>query len=161
MPAGFLAPALDTFFQYFEANAAASVMRRFLNLCGRTVRLLINPLLFDAVSATNVTLREAKMADEDDYSKQSFEKIKQLYDEFHHARLLEYIELVNSPKKLFWLNFFSGLAKGLGLTIGTAIVLTLLFKAMQHLIALNIPYLTVWISDWIGQVSTLLKATGK
>ena len=98
------------------------------------------------------------MAEEDDYSKQSLETIKRMYDEFHRARLLEYIELVNSPKKLFWLNFFSGLAKGLGLTIGTAIVLTLLFKAMQHLISLNIPYLTVWISDWIGQVSTLLKA---
>ena len=98
------------------------------------------------------------MADEDDYSKQSFETIKRMYDEFHRARLLEYIELVNSPKKLFWLNFFSGLAKGLGLTIGTAIVLTLLFKAMQHLISLNIAYLTVWISEWIGQVSTLLKA---
>lgn len=101
------------------------------------------------------------MAQEEDYSKQSFEKIKQMYDEFHRARLLEYIELVNSPKKLFWLNFLSGLAKGLGLTIGTAIVLTLLFKLTQHLIALNIPYLTVWISDWIGQVSTLLKTTGK
>ena len=98
------------------------------------------------------------MAQEEDYSKQSFEKIKQMYDEFHRARLLEYVELVNSPKKLFWLNFLSGLAKGLGLTIGTAIVLTLLFKLTQHLIALNIPYLTVWISDWIGQVSTLIKA---
>ncbi len=47
------------------------------------------------------------MAEEDDYSKQSFETIKRMYDEFHRARLLEYIELVNSPKKLFWMNFFS------------------------------------------------------
>ena len=74
-----------------------------------------------------------------DYSKESFETVKRLYDEFSRARLLEYIELVNSPKKLFWLNFLSGLAKGLGLTIGTAIVLTLLFKLTPHIIALNIP----------------------
>lgn len=93
-----------------------------------------------------------------DYSKEAYEKIKQLYDEFNRARLLEYIELVNKPKKLFWLNFFSGLAKGLGLTIGTAIVLTILFKLMQHIISLNIPYITVWVSEWISQVSNLLRA---
>ncbi len=91
-----------------------------------------------------------------DYSKESFETVKRLYDEFSRARLLEYIELVNNPKKLFWLNFLSGLAKGLGLTIGTAIVLTLLFKLTQHIIALNIPYITVWVSEWIAQVSDLL-----
>ncbi len=91
-----------------------------------------------------------------DYSKESFETVKRLYDEFSRARLLEYIELVNNPKKLFWLNFLSGLAKGLGLTIGTAIVLTLLFKLTQHIIALNIPYITVWVSEWIAQVSNLL-----
>ncbi len=95
-----------------------------------------------------------------DYAKEAYEKINQLYDEFNRARLLEYIELVNKPKKLFWLNFFSGLAKGLGLTIGTAIVLTILFKLMQHIIALNIPYITVWVSEWIAQVSDLLH-TGK
>ena len=91
-----------------------------------------------------------------DYSKESFETVKRLYDEFSRAHLLEYIELVNNPKKLFWLNFLSGLAKGLGLTIGTAIVLTLLFKLTQHIIALNIPYITVWVSEWIAQVSDLL-----
>ena len=93
-----------------------------------------------------------------DYAKESYEKIKLLYDEFNRARLLEYIELVNKPKKLFWLNFFSGLAKGLGLTIGTAIVLTILFKITQHIIALNIPYITVWVSEWISQVTDLLRA---
>ena len=91
-----------------------------------------------------------------DFSKEAYEKIKQLYDEFNRAGLLEYIELVKSPKRLFWLNFFSGLAKGLGLTIGTAIVLTVLFKITQHIIALNIPYITVWISEWITEISDLL-----
>lgn len=94
----------------------------------------------------------------EDCSKETLELVKRLYDEFNRARLLEYIELVGSPKKLFWLNFFSGLAKGLGLTIGTAIVLTILFKVTQHIISLNIPYITVWVSEWIGQISVLLRA---
>ena len=94
----------------------------------------------------------------EDCSKETLDVVKKLFDEFNRAHLLEYIELVNSPKKLFWLNFLSGLAKGLGLTIGTAIVLTLLFKITQHIIALNIPYITVWVSEWIGQVTSLLHA---
>ena len=95
---------------------------------------------------------------QDECSKETLEIVKKLFDEFNRAHLLEYIELVNSPKKLFWLNFLSGLAKGLGLTIGTAIVLTILFKLTQHIISLNIPYITVWVSEWIGEVSNLLHA---
>lgn len=95
---------------------------------------------------------------QDESSKETLEIVKKLFDEFNRAHLLEYIELVNSPKKLFWLNFLSGLAKGLGLTIGTAIVLTILFKLTQHIISLNIPYITVWVSEWIGEVSNLLHA---
>ncbi len=106
----------------------------------------------------NNTLEAQSSDDEKDYSKETYEKIKLLYDEFNRARLLEYIELVNNPKKLFWLNFFSGLAKGLGLTIGTAIVLTVLFKITQHIISLNIPYITVWVSEWITEISNLLRA---
>lgn len=94
-----------------------------------------------------------------DYAKETYEKLKLLCDEINQAQLLRYIELVNSPKKLFWMNFLSGLAKGLGLTIGTAIVLTILFKLTQHIISLNIPYITVWVSEWIAQVTNLLRAT--
>lgn len=93
-----------------------------------------------------------------DYAKVSFDMLKRLCDELNRAQLLKYIELVSNPKKLFWLNFLSGLAKGLGLTIGTAIVLTILFKVTRHIISLNIPYITVWVSEWISQVSTLLRA---
>ena len=106
----------------------------------------------------NNTLEAQSSDDEKDYSKETYEKIKLLYDEFNRARLLEYIELVINPKKLFCMNFFSGFAKGLGLTIGTAIVLTVLFKITQHIISLNIPYITVWVSEWITEISNLLRA---
>lgn len=89
---------------------------------------------------------------EKEYSKEVYEKVSKLCDDFNRARLLEYIELVSSPKRLFWLNFMSGVAKGLGLTIGTAIILLILFKITQHLVALNIPYITTWIADVIDMV---------
>lgn len=106
----------------------------------------------------NVSEEQSVSEKKQDCSKETLEVVKRLFDEFNRAHLLEYIELVNSPKKLFWLNFFSGLAKGLGLTIGTAIVLTILFKITQHIVELNIPYITAWVSEWISEVSALLHA---
>ena len=82
-----------------------------------------------------------------DYPKETHGKVSDLYDKFMQARLLEYIELVQSPGKLFWRNFLAGVGKGLGLTIGTAIILAFLFKVVQHMIELNIPYITEWISE--------------
>ena len=87
-----------------------------------------------------------------EYSKEIYEKLSKLCDDFNRTRLLEYVELVNNPKKLFWLNFMSGVAKGLGMTIVTAVILLILFKITQHIIALNIPYITTWIADIIDMV---------
>lgn len=93
-----------------------------------------------------------------DGSKETLELMKTLFDGFNRTHLLEYIKLANNLKKLCFVNFMAGLAQGLGLTIGTAIVLTLLFKVVQRIIALNIPYITVWISEWINQISVLVQA---
>ena len=107
---------------------------------------------------------EEKSSDErqeqsaEDCSKETLRIVKKLFDDFSRARLLEYVKLVENPKRLVLMHFLAGLAEGLGLTIGTAIVLTLLFKLTQHIIALNIPYITVWISEWIGQITELLHA---
>lgn len=98
------------------------------------------------------------MCEEPNHSKECNERIKELCDNFNRTRLFEYIELVNSPKRLFLLNFLSGLAKGLGLTLGTAIVLTILFKITQHIISLNIPYITVWVSEWINEITDMMKS---
>ena len=103
------------------------------------------------------SLNEKQEKPEDD-SKETLELMKELFDGFNKTHLLEFIKLANNPKKLCCLNFLAGLAQGLGLTIGTAIVLTFLFKLIQHIIALNIPYITVWISEWINQISVLVQA---
>ena len=43
----------------------------------------------------------------------------------------EYVSLINSPRKILWLNFIIGIARGLGIAIGAtllgAIVLMFLF----------------------------------
>lgn len=92
-----------------------------------------------------------------DFAKKSYVLMAKFIDTVNKSQLLEYIELVNSPKKLFYRNFLAGVGKGLGLTVGTAIVLGVLFKICQHMLALNIPY----INEWLLEIANLIKSGGK
>ena len=91
-----------------------------------------------------------------DFAKKSYVLMAKFIDTVNKSQLLEYIELVNSPKKLFYRNFLAGIGKGLGLTVGTAIVLAVLFKLFQRMIAFNIPY----INEWLLELANLIKTGG-
>ncbi|WP_103107720.1 DUF5665 domain-containing protein [Brevibacillus reuszeri] len=61
-------------------------------------------------------------------------------------RLADVIQNYTAPRKLLWINFLAGLARGLGLTIGTAIVLTLLGSLLTQFLSVPI------IGDFIRQL---------
>lgn len=50
------------------------------------------------------------------------------------------------PRRLFFTNFLAGLARGLGLTLGTAIVLVMLGSVIKQFISIPI------IGDYIAQI---------
>ena len=61
-------------------------------------------------------------------------KQQQMIDAMEHARLEEYAMYLNKPWRLLGMNFLIGLARGLGMTIGLALVLALfVFVAQDHL----------------------------
>lgn len=61
-------------------------------------------------------------------------------------RLADVIQNYTAPRKLLWINFLAGLARGLGLTIGTAIVLALLGSLLKEFLSIPI------IGDYIRQI---------
>ncbi|QQE75858.1 hypothetical protein KDJ56_08010 [Brevibacillus composti] len=61
-------------------------------------------------------------------------------------RLADVIQNYTAPRKLLVTNFLAGLARGLGLTIGTAIVLALLGSVLSKFFAVPI------IGDYIRQI---------
>jgi len=63
--------------------------------------------------------------------------------------IAEYVKLSKRTGKILWLNFLSGIARGLGFTVGTAVVLALVYKLLRHLISMNIPYLTELLKEFI------------
>lgn len=63
--------------------------------------------------------------------------------------IAEYVKLSQKTGKILWLNFISGVAKGLGFSIGTTLVLAVIYKIVSHIISMNIPYLTEWLQNLI------------
>ena len=48
---------------------------------------------------------------------------KEIVELFEAAVVVEYLEYLQSGKRIMWVNFRAGVAKGLGLTVGLAVVL--------------------------------------
>lgn len=69
-------------------------------------------------------------------------------------RVQEYVELLQRPGRLLWLNFIAGIARGLGIAIGTTIVFAFVIKLLENIIVLNIPGIGEFISQIIGVVQS-------
>lgn len=67
-------------------------------------------------------------------------------------RLADVIQNYTSPRKLLWTNFLAGLARGLGLTIGTAIVLAILGWLLSQF--LSIPIIGDYVKQLIDYVNS-------
>ena len=70
-------------------------------------------------------------------------------------RLGEYVEMMNRPGRIIWMNLLVGISRGVGLTIGATLVIAILFKMLTALIEMKIPYLT----EMLQEVVQIIKDT--
>jgi hypothetical protein len=61
---------------------------------------------------------------------------KELVKSFQAGGVVEYLEYLQSGKRIMWVNFQAGVAKGLGLTVGLAMVLGIVFWVLTMLVDL-------------------------
>ena len=73
------------------------------------------------------------------------EKVEELSLNLERMKLAEYVELLNNPKRLLFINFISGLARGLGIAVGFTLLGALVLYILQRLVVLNLPV----VSDFI------------
>lgn len=78
--------------------------------------------------------------------------VKKLSLDLEKMKLAEYVELLNNPKKLLWINFISGIARGLGTAIGFSILFALLLYFLQKIVVLNLPLISDFIADIVRMV---------
>lgn len=78
------------------------------------------------------------------------EQLDLLAKRLENSGVAEYVKLSQRTGKILWLNFLSGIARGLGFSIGTTLVLALLYKILSRLISMNIPYLTELLQRFVS-----------
>ena len=81
-------------------------------------------------------------------------QINKLADRLEAMRIAEYIDLLQKPSKIIYLNFIAGISKGLGIAVGATIVFALLIDLLSRLIVLNLPV----IGDFIVQILHIIEA---
>lgn len=88
---------------------------------------------------------------------QTIEKVEQLDDKLdrigialERAKINDILLNYTNPHRVFWINILVGIGRGLGLTIGTVIILSLLGFILQQFV--DLPLIGEWISDVLKYV---------
>ena len=74
-------------------------------------------------------------------------QLEKVADRLERMRVGDYLNNLNKTSRLIWINFVSGIARGVGLTIGATLVIAIIFKIISALISLNVPYLSEMMQE--------------
>jgi len=80
------------------------------------------------------------------------EKIHKLAYVLEKAQISDYVSLLENPKKLMYLNFLTGVSRGLGMAVGFTLIGTLVLYMMQEIVLLNLPIISDFIADIVRMV---------
>ncbi|HHX01934.1 MAG TPA: hypothetical protein GX739_04590 [Firmicutes bacterium] len=79
--------------------------------------------------------------------------LEKLASAMEKASVAEYIELYRKPRRLLYLNFISGIARGFGLAVGFTAVGALFLYFMGRLAALNLPI----VGEFIAEITRIVQ----
>jgi hypothetical protein len=68
------------------------------------------------------------------------------------AKLGSYVDLMQNPGRMIFLNLIAGIARGFGLAIGFTILGAIVFYLLQRLVILNLPIIGGLISEVVKLV---------
>lgn len=71
--------------------------------------------------------------------------------------IAEYMEMLQRPRRLLWINFWIGLARGFGMAIGFTLLAAVVLYLLRHIITLNIPLIGRFVADIVEIVQNELR----
>jgi hypothetical protein len=98
--------------------------------------------------------------DGNDQLKSLNKKIDDLAISMEKLGIAEYVEMLNNPRRLFRINFWSGVARGFGMAIGFTILAALVLYVLQKIVILNMPLIGDFIADLVNIVQHELNVGG-
>jgi len=121
-------------------RAQGAIFRRpyYLFVCGDTTQYGGMPMAQDAGKADVIAAQLERLA-------QYLEKMN----------VAGYVELMQRPMRLLFLNFAAGLARGLGIAIGATLIFALMLEMLRRVIMLNIP----GIGEFVANIVKIVEET--
>ena len=76
-------------------------------------------------------------------------KIEELAQSMEKFNIAEYLQLINNPKRFFWINFLGGVFRGFGIAVGITILGAMIIYFLQRLVMLNLPLIGDFIAELV------------
>ncbi len=73
--------------------------------------------------------------------------LEKLVAHLESMRVADYMELLQRPGRLIFINLVAGIARGLGIAIGATLVFALTIELLRRVILLHIPGIGTFIAD--------------
>lgn len=80
-------------------------------------------------------------------------QIDRLLYSLERMQLEEYLKYVEDKRRLFWVNFWSGVARGLGTAVGFTVLGAVVIVILQNVVVDNIPL----IGDFLAEVMRIVQ----
>ncbi|HHY04790.1 MAG TPA: hypothetical protein GX534_06360 [Thermoanaerobacterales bacterium] len=92
----------------------------------------------------------------EDQIKKLLGKIDDLSCNIEKINLAEYVEILRNPKRLLYLNFLSGMARGFGMAVGFTLLGAMLIYILQKIMILRLPLIGEFIAEIVNIVQQRL-----
>ncbi|MEG0371751.1 MAG: DUF5665 domain-containing protein [Clostridium sp.] len=83
--------------------------------------------------------------------------IQKISDHFERARIADYVELMQTPRRMVIMNFIAGVARGFGFAVGFAMLGAILVYTLQKILILNLPIVSDIIAEMVNLVQLKLR----
>lgn len=80
------------------------------------------------------------------------EKIEQLSVAMEKMKLAEYVQLLERPWRLMYINFIAGIARGVGVAVGFTILGAVAVYVLRDVVAANLPGIGKFIAEIVRMV---------
>ncbi|MDI6638701.1 MAG: hypothetical protein PWR07_228 [Bacillota bacterium] len=71
--------------------------------------------------------------------------------------IAEYVEFLRNPRRIIYVNFLGGLARGFGIGIGATVLAAVFLLVLSRLVQLNLPVIGRFIAEIVRIVSEHLR----
>lgn len=84
-------------------------------------------------------------------------RLQKIAEQMEKSQFADYVMLLNRPRRLIFINLYSGIARGVGIAIGFTVFAALIVYFLRLLGALNLPIIGDFIADIVQIVQVQLE----